>query len=263
MTEWVNELVDNYYAFLKNKTAVITNTGTSWVLISTPFVGLFNDTIEIYAKKSNGKILLSDDGTTIRNLELIGAGVSRSPKRKDLLERVLLTYGVKMQDEELIIECEEADLVQKKHNLISAIIEINDMYILAKHTISSIFKEDVREYLDEQQIIYTPQFISKGSTGLEFAFDFQIAYRDVEIVIKAFNSLNKLNLPSFLFAWEDIKSVREKVTNKQVISLAIINDEEKDIEQDYLEALKNRKADFILWSERYKPESIAKIKIAS
>ena len=33
----------------------------------------------------------------------------------------------------------------------------------------------VRNYLDEKQIIFTPDFISKGETGLEFTFDFQLA----------------------------------------------------------------------------------------
>jgi hypothetical protein len=162
-----------------------------------------------------------------------------------------------------VVEATENNFAQKKHNLISAIAEINDMYMLAKHTVASVFKEDVRNFLDQQQIVYTPQFISKGSTGLEFTFDFQIAYREKEIVIKSFNSINKINLPNFLFTWGDIKSVREKLTNKQVIGLAIINNEEKEIQQEYLEALRNTNADYILWTQRYTPENIAKIKLAA
>jgi|ERR1017187_3643390 hypothetical protein len=263
MKTWVNDLIDKYYDFLKGRTAVITETGTEWVAISTPFIGLFNDTLEVYAKKDNGKILLSDDGVTTKNLELIGSPVSRSPKRKDLLEKILLNYGIQYKGNELMAEATEQNFAQKKHNLVSAISEINDMYMLAKHTVASIFKEDVRVYLDEQQIIYTPQFISKGSTGLEFTFDFQIAYRDKEIVIKSFNSLNTLNVPNFLFTWEDIKSVRERVTNKQVVALAVINNEEKEVQDEYLEALKSKNADFILWTERYTPENINKLKMAA
>jgi len=264
MNNWVNELIDKYYEFLKERTAVITETGSNWAVISTPFIGLFNDTLEVYAKKDNGKIILSDDGVTLKNLELVGSIISRSPKRKDLLERILLTYGIHLQnDDELIVEATENNFPQKEHNLISAISEINDMYMLAKHTVATIFKEDVRNYLDEQQIIYTPQFISKGSTRLEFTFDFQIAYREKEIVLKAFNTINKLNLPNFLFTWEDIKSVREKITGKQVVGLAMINDESKEIQQEYLDAMKSKNADFILWSQRHTPESIRKIKMAA
>lgn len=263
MNNWVNELIDKYYDFLKGRTSVITDTGSNWAVISTPFIGLFNDTLEVYAKRDNGKILMSDDGVTIKNLDLIGSPISRSPKRKDLLERILLTYGIQLQDGEFIVEATENNFAQKKHNLISAISEINDMYMMAKHTVASVFKEDVQSYLDEQQIIYTPQFISKGSTGLEFTFDFQIAYREKEIVLKSFNTLNKLNLPNFLFTWEDIKSVRERVTNKQVIGLAVINDEEKEIQEEYLDALRSKNADFILWSQRHTPENIGKLKMAA
>ncbi len=263
MSNWVNELIDKYYDFLKGRTEVITETGSNWAVISTPFIGLFNDTLEVYTKRDNGKILMSDDGATIKNLDLIGSPISRSPKRKDLLERILLTYGIQLQDDEFVVEATENNFAQKKHNLISAISEINDMYMMAKHTVASVFKEDVQGYLDEQQIIYTPQFISKGSTGLEFTFDFQIAYREKEIVLKSFNSLNKLNLPNFLFTWEDIKSVRERVTNKQVIGLAIINDEEKEIQEEYLDALRSKNADFILWSQRHIPENIDKLKMAA
>lgn len=263
MNNWINELIDKYYYFLKGRTAIVTETGSNWVAISTPFIGLFNDTLEIYAYKDNGKIILSDDGITLKNLDLVGSAISRSPKRKEILERILLTYGIQLQNDELTVEATENNFAQKKHNLISAISEINDMYMLAKHTVASVFKEDVRNFLDEQQIVYTPQFISKGSTGLEFTFDFQIAYREKEIVIKSFNTLNKINLPNFLFTWEDIKNVREKITNKKLVGLAVINDEEKEIQQEYLDALQSKNADYILWSKRHTPDNISKIKMAA
>lgn len=159
MNNWVNELIDKYYDFLKGRTAIISETGSNWAIISTPFIGLFNDTLEIYAKNENGKILMSDDGVTLKNLELVGASLSRSPKRKDVLERILLTYGIQFNNNELFVEATEQNFPQKKHNLISAISEINDLYMLAKHTVATVFKEDVQHFLDEQEIVYTPQFI--------------------------------------------------------------------------------------------------------
>lgn len=125
---------------------------------------------------------------------------------------------------------------------------------LAKHTVSSLFKEDVKTYLDEQKIIYTPQFIAKGSTGIEFTFDFQIAGRQKELVIKSFNSLNKINVPNFLFSWEDIKPAREKISGKELKGLAIVNDTDKEIKTEYLDALKSKGADYILWEQRHQPE---------
>jgi hypothetical protein len=259
---WLTPLLDDYYDFLKEKTLVTTSNSSDWMEISTPFTGLFNDSVDIYARKSGAKILLSDDGHTLRNLELSGLEISRSPKRKEILERILINYGVRIHDDELVTEASERDFPQKKLNLISAISETSDMYYLARHTVASVFREDVKTYLEEQAIVFTPHFISKGSTGLEFTFDFQIAYRKTEIVIKSFNSLNKLNLPHFLFTWGDIKQVRERQTEKEVIGLAIINDVDREVQDEYLDALHNKGADHILWSRRNEPENLEKLKAA-
>ncbi len=255
--------MDYYYAFLKEKTLVTASSSTDWVEISTPFVGLFNDTVDIYAKKDGNKIILSDDGNTLRDLELSGLEISRSPKRKEILDRILINYGVRINNEELTTEATERDFPQKKLNLISAISETADMYYLAKHTVASVFREDVKSYLDEQELIYTPYFISKGSTGLEFTFNFQIAYRNTEIVIKSFNSVNKMNLPHFLFTWDDIKKVREQQTQKEIIGLAVINDIDREVSDEYLSALDNKGAQYILWSQRHAPENIKKLKLVA
>ena len=255
----INKLIDDYYNWLKSRTDLFTNPDTGWTQISTPFSGLFNDPVEIYAKSINGKILLSDDGLTLRNLELLGSSVTRSPKRQDILNKILLNYGVRLQSNELVVEATEKDFPQKKHNLISAIGDISDMFMLAKHTVASVFKEDVQNYLKDQNIIYTPQFIARGATGLEFTFDFHIAYRQNEKVIKTFNVLNTFNLPHFLFTWGDIKEAREKITGKSITGLAIVNDIHRPIKPELLDAIKSKNADFILWSEKEKPENKEKL----
>lgn len=254
--------MNDYYAFLKEKTLVTASTSSDWVEISTPFVGLFNDTVDIYAKKEGNKIILSDDGNTLRDLELSGLEISRSPKRKEILDRILINYGVRISNDELTTEATERDFPQKKLNLISAISETADMYYLVRHTVASVFREDVKAYLDEQELIYTPYFISKGSTGLEFTFDFQIAYRNTEIVIKSFNSVNKMNLPHFLFTWDDIKKVREQQTQKEIIGLAVINDIDREVNDEYLSALESKGAKHILWSQRHNSDNIRKLKAA-
>jgi hypothetical protein len=173
-----------------------------------------------------------------------------------------VNYGVSLSNKELITEATENNFSQKKLNMLSAIAEANDLYVLAKHTVATMFREDVKLYLDEHAPVYTPYFISKGSTGLEFTFDFQIAYKEAELLLKAFNSLNKLNVSNFLFTWDDVRQVRERQTEKKVTGLAIINDEEREVKDEYLDALHNKGAEFILWSQRHKPENLTKLKAA-
>jgi len=257
---WIDDYLNEYYRFLKEKTVVNELPSSEWVEISTPFTDVFNDSIEIYVKRNNGKVVLSDDGKTLKNLELSGIEISRSAKRKEMLDRILLNFGINLNGNEFLTEATEQNFPQKKLNLISAISEANDLYVLAKHTVASVFREDVKLYLDENGIINTPYFISKGSTGLEFTFDFQIAYRNKEILIKAFNSINRLNLPHFLFTWDDVKKVREIQTEKNVIGLAIINNQEHNVKSEFLEALESKNAKSIIWSDRYSRENIAKLK---
>lgn len=248
--------VDDYYSWLRNKTIVQQGTATDWVLIDTPFLGAFNDTIEIYVQRNNNHIKLSDNGETLNNLEIQGVQIQGSKIRRNLLDSILLNNGVKNIDGELIVETTSENFSQSKHNLLSTILEISDLYILSKNSVSSIFKEDVRNFLDEKNIIYTPDFISKGITGLEFNFDFQITQKSKEIVIKSFNTINKTTLSTFLFSWGDIKPLREKTTKKEVKAIAIINDFEREIKEEYLNALKSQHAEFILWSEKDSSKSL-------
>ena len=257
---WIEDSINQYYDWLKTKTYTKEDEQSGWFAVTTPFLGLFNDPIEIYMKMEDDTILMSDDGITIKNLELAGASITRSPKRKEWLDFILLNYGVTIDNGELLVKAKQADFSQKKHNLICAISEITDMEITAKHIVSSLFRDDVKQLLDEQEIIYTPQFITKGSSGIEFTFDFQIAGRNKELVLKSFNSLNKINVPNFLFSLDDIKPVREKASGKEMLSLAVINDIEKDIKPEYINALKSRNTDILFWSERNKPENLQKLR---
>lgn len=252
---WINTYVNNYYDWIKEKTFIQKDKNTDWFLINTPFLGAFNDSIEIYAQKNNENIVLSDNGETLANLELQGLNFQGSKKRKYFLTRILLNYGIKLKDEELIVESNIDKFSQSKHNLLSAIIEVNDLYVLSNQNVSSLFKEDVRNFLDTNDIIYTPDFITRGTTGLEFNFDFQIAKKDSETVIKTFNTINKSNLSTFLFSWSDIKPLREESTNKEVKAVAIINDIEKSVKSEYIDALKSKNANVLLWSEKDNKEN--------
>lgn len=258
----INSLINDYYNWLKNKTFVQSDENTDWTAIQTPFLGLYNDVIEMYAKKSGNKIILSDNGETFNNLDLVGTSLNRTGDRRSIAERILLNYGVQLLGNELVLETTEQNFPQKKHNFLSAILELNDLYVLSKSNVASIFKEDVRTYLDSQNIIYTPNFISKGSTGLEFTFDFQIAGKNTELVIKSFNTINRQTLSSFLFSWEDIKPIRERVSKKSVTAIAVLNDEEKPIRSEYLDALNSKGANYIVWSERNSEINLIKLKAA-
>lgn len=220
---WVDESIQNYYTWLKDKTSYYTDDKTNWSVISTPFYGIYNDPIDIYIKQDErGNILMSDDGETLTNLEQVGVSFNHSAKRKEWLNAILCNYGISLEDKELTTKATYQDFPQKKHDMICAIFAIAEMELMAKNTISTMFNEDVRNMLNERGLVYTPEFIAKGKTGIEFTFDFQLAGINEEKVIKSFNVLNKMNVPNFLFSLDDIKEGRERITGKK-LSLSLIH----------------------------------------
>ena len=257
---WIDDRIQQYYAWMKDNTIVHEDNGTGWCSVSTPFIGIFNDHIQVFIKKEGEKILLSDDGQTLDSLSLTGVDINRSARRKELVEMILRTYGVQLQGKELIASASEKTFPRMKHAFISAICEISDLEIMAKHTVASVFKEDVDNFLKEQDVIFTPQFTIKGSTGLDFNFDFHIAGKKSELVIKPFNLLTQSGVELFLFSWDDIKQTREFVTKKEINSLAIINDINSEPKKDLIEALYSKNAKVMLWSQRFTPDNIRSIK---
>lgn len=252
---WIDEKISEYYGWLKDNTAVMEDKGTGWFAISTPFAGLFNDNIEIFVKKVSGsEIILSDDGETITNLSMSGVDLFKSDKRMGHLKKILSNHGVSLSGEELTVKSNGADFAKKKHSLISAILNISDMAMLAKDNVLSIFSEDVLEYANSIDLIYTPSFIVRGKSGLDFNFDFQIAGRKSELVVKSFNTLKKDSVGSFLFCLDDIKDIRVSSTGKQFHSLAIVNDS-NHLPDKLIGALKTYGTSVLLWSERNKQES--------
>lgn len=251
---WIDETIEQYYRWLKDRTSYTMNESTQWARISTPFVGLFNDPVEIFVKKTGNGFLLSDDGETVRSLALSGVDINRSPRRRDWADSIRYNYGIEIDGDELVTRATASDLPEKKHNLICAIEDTISLEVTSRRNVSSLFKEDVKQMLDERDIVYTAAFPAIGSTGIRFVFDFQIATRTTETIIKTFGELNRMNVPSFLFAFDDVKDGRRRQTNKEVRGIAIVDDRDAEPKQEYVNAILGKGVGLIPWSKRNSPE---------
>lgn len=258
---WLLNGIDEYFEWLKKRTFVSQDETTGWSVISTPFVGLFNDTIDIFAKQNpDGSIVLSDDGNTINNLELFGVGFKNTPGRKNLLERVRYNYGVSIsKDCEITKVVDKADFVQGKHDILRAMLELSDMINLTTHRVSSVFREDVKNLFYEKEMTVTPDFIVSGRSGIRFTFDYLIAKPKKETVIQIFNNIDKASLATFLFGVDEVKSSREQISEKTFEPVALINDVDNKVKSELLEAMKNRSLDYLLWSEHDTPSFFKKL----
>ena len=89
-----------------------------------------------------------------------------------------------------------------------------------------MFGVDVKAFLDENDVRYTPDVSFTGISGMGHKFDYVIPKSRTrpERLVKAINSPKRDNAMSLLFAWTDTKDSRP--LNPRVV--AIINDREEN-----------------------------------
>ena len=127
MISEIKKLLEQYRIWLDDHTFL--REINDWVEITTPYLDRHNDYIQIYVRKTNGKYLLTDDGFTIRDLELSGVTVG-TESRMNLLTLTARGFGIDYEDGQLKVVTLPEEFSIKKHNLVQAIISINDLFFL-------------------------------------------------------------------------------------------------------------------------------------
>ena len=140
MIEEIQDLIDTYLKWLKDKTLL--RQVKDWVEITTPYLDRHNDYLQIYAKRQNGGYLLTDDGYVLEDLQQSGCKLE-SAKRQALLRITLNGFGVQTKEGRLEIHASPENFAIRKHNLIQAMLAINDLFYLAVPVVASLFYENV------------------------------------------------------------------------------------------------------------------------
>ena len=242
----VNKLLNLYWDWLKDKTVL--RELEDYVEITTPFLDRHNDYLQIYVMRdSDDEYVLTDEGYILDDLELSGCNID-SPKRQEVLNTMLNGFGVRKNDRALEINASLKNCGISKHNLIQAMLAVNDLFYPASSIVSSLFHEDVMTWLDRSHIRYTANLKFTGISGYDHRFDFVIpkSENQPERIIRSINRANRDNTQAMVFAWLDTKQVRTAESK----GIAILNDTEKPISKSELDAIRNYGIDAIMWSER-------------
>ena len=244
-------LIDEYLRWLKEQIEITEIDGSCQ--ISTPFLDRHNDAIEIYVEKKDGSLRLTDDGYTIGDLRASGMEFT-TEKRKAHLFAVLNGYGVRLENDEICVVGAVEDFPQKKHNLIQAILAVNDMFVMAEEHVLSLFKEDVALFLEAHSIPAFSDFKLSGKSGFDHKFDFGLpkTIEKPQRILQAVNNLTKDNATSLAFAVADIRAIR----TDPLEALAIINDTVRAPNEEYISALRAYEVQPLLWSHREKDISL-------
>lgn len=245
MINEVQALLDQYWAWLRDKTTL--RQIKDWIEITTPYVDRHNDRLQIYAKRRDGGFVLTDDGYVLQDLEQSGCKID-SGKRQALLKMTLNGFGVQVNNQTLEVHASPDNFALRKHNLVQAMLAVNDLFYLASPVVASLFYEDVVAWLDLSDIRYTPKVKFTGKSGYDHLFDFVIpkSKAQPERILRAISRPSRDTAQAMAFSWIDTKEVRPPESR----AYAILNDSEHPISESVLEALGNYEVRPVLWSGR-------------
>jgi hypothetical protein len=245
MIDEVRHLLDQYTAWLKDRTSL--RQVADCVEITTPYLDHHNDYLQIYAKKRDGGFLLTDDSYVVEDLEKSGCNIS-NPKLKKLLETTLNGFGVTLNGSALEVHAAPGNFPIRKHNLVQAMLAVNDLFYLARPMGKSLFYEDVVAWLELVEIRYTPKVKFTGKSGFDHLFDFVIPKSRVqpERILRAINRPNRESAQVMAFSWIDTRDVRAPDSR----AYAVLNDAERTISSDVVDALRSYEVQPVFWTQR-------------
>jgi len=221
--------------------------GNDWHEVVTPFLNHRNDMIELYLKRENDEVVISDGGNTLNELALSGLEIQKTNKRTRELENVLRSFGIsKNERNELCVKTSVKKFPETKHRLIQAVLSIDDMFMVSSPRVESFFIEDTAIYFDLNQVSYIKDTSFSGKSGFIHKFDFalpRIGTRK-ETAVKAINKPKRENIIGALWMVEDTRTVRPDTDG-----LIILNDE-NGVAADVYQALKEYNVKYLNWSDR-------------
>ena len=238
-------LIDKYVVWLKDKTSL--RQLEDWIEITTPYLDRHNDYLQIYARRLNGGFLLTDDGYVLEDLQQSGCKIE-SPKRQALLKMTLGGFGVRLNQNAIEVQASAENFALRKHNLIQAMLAVNDLFYLAEPIVRSLFYEDVIAWMELHEIRYTPRVKFTGKSGYDHLFDFVIpkSRKLPERILQAINRPNRDTAQSLAFSWIDTKEVRASDSR----AYAVLNDSERTVPAGVIDALRNYDVTPVLWTKR-------------
>ena len=241
----VQSLLDQYWIWLRDRTS-LREIG-DWTEITTPYLDRHNDCLQIYAKRVNGGFVLTDDGYILDDLEQSGCKLD-SPKRQALFKTTLNGFGIQINEKALEVHASADNFALRKHNLVQAMLAVNDLFYLASPFVANIFYEDVVAWLDLSEIRYTPNVKFTGKSGYDHRFDFVIPKSRVqpERVVRAINRPSRDTAQAMAFSWIDTKEVRSPDSR----AYAILNDSDQQLSENVLAAIRSYDVHPIAWATR-------------
>lgn len=239
------QLKESYISWLEKEISI--NKINEYFEITSPLLDRYNDYLQVYAKiVNNNEIILTDDSFILNNLEMSGIDI-KSPKRQQLLNSFLKKYMLTLDNNALTTKTNIEEFPQKILFLMQAMLNIDDMFMLSQNRVSSLFMEDVTNFLDNKEIYYTKNVNFWGKSGFLYSYEYLIqrTKNKPERLCRVINNPNRQSFENTIFMWNDTKENRDP--NSQLI--VFLNDE-KNFDSNILTGFKNYDVNVIPWSKK-------------
>ena len=230
-------------------------------LLTTPFLDPFNDGIEIAVEPRSGEILLHDAGRTLETLTHLGVNAEKSERRQAMISRVLQSTSVRLVDGRLETTASQANLAQRVHFLLTAILRLNDLWMSATPQRWSDFLEMVAEFLNERGTLYSRDVSIPGRT-VDHPMDFVIPLpKQRERLVKVLGTPNPQTAKLISFAWMELQDTRVRSERVVVVNDLVKPDplsgesavEVRELSEQAMTILRGYSTQVVRWSARNEP----------
>lgn len=218
MLKEIESLLKQYWTWLADNTSL--RVVEDYVEITTPLLDRHNDCFQIYVKIVDDKILITDDGCTITDLEMSGFNFNKS--REILRNSILNGFDINLIDEKILQTLQPKEKFGLyKSNLLQAMIAIDDMHYTTQASRENVFKKEVKSWLTKREVPYESDKTFVGKSGVDHKFDFVLSKSNCpERLVSSLNRPDKFSAQVVAYSWIDTKA---KILNGAE-AYAILND---------------------------------------
>ena len=222
--------------------------------ITTPFRNHLNDFIRIYVDFLPYKsIILSDDGLTLNELKMANIN-TKTKARNRIIQSILNQFNLSLKDDEIIAHVKNESFAQSKHDLIQGILKIYDLTITSKNNVSSLFYEDVFNFLYEEELAGTAEVSVSGESGIKYSIDYILpeTKSKPEKLINFANNLDFNKVTNDVYMYRDVKTNRPSRNNQTPKMFIIANDVDHPINDKARYAAEHENLLILHWSDKEK-----------
>lgn len=247
-----NKWIDDYLKWMKTKYSVTSFEDGDEIM--TPFTNIIGDRIAIYVSPlEKNRIRLSDDGTTLNDLMLLGIDIE-SDVRSRIIKSIIHSFNISLATNKILkIDGKKEEFPVMKQSLIQAILRIDDLVMTRKSNVKNLFFEDVMNFFDDNEFKGLPSYSVTGGSGNSYRIPYAIGKsksRPLQL-IQILNNADFQRISTEIVTLEDIKSNTEYDDDKINYSV-IFNDYDHDIKDKARNIAASRGLDVIPWSNKEK-----------